>query len=113
MLSLEPQEENAKPHDHGGFGVTSNVIGLWQGCLLYLPDDLTTPSAWISPPLLAMHSIHDLLANYDCTARGSDFCPARWFRQRPGWVIPVFNFLAFTDAHVVGALFQKRASPIL
>ena len=35
---------------------------------IWLPDDLTTPSAWISTPLLAMRSIHeDLLANHDCT----------------------------------------------
>jgi hypothetical protein len=75
------------PHDHGGFGITSNVIS--RKAALYtatarfiafvrtlplanqstwLPDNLGDPSTWTSPPLLAMRSIHEeLIANYDCT----------------------------------------------
>ena len=34
----------------------------------WLPDTLTNPSTWTSPPLLALCSIHEgLLATYDCT----------------------------------------------
>ena len=34
----------------------------------WLPDTLTNPSTWTSPPLLALRSIHEgLLATYDCT----------------------------------------------
>jgi hypothetical protein len=75
------------PHDHGGFGITSNVISCkaalytatarfiaFVGTLplpnqsTWLADTLTNPSTLTSPPLLAMRSIHEeLLANYDCT----------------------------------------------
>jgi hypothetical protein len=75
------------PHDHGGFGITSNVISrkdalytatarftAFMGTLPlanqsnWLPDNLTDSSTLTSPPLLAMRSIHEEpLANYDCT----------------------------------------------
>ena len=64
------------PHDHGGFGVTSNAISrkaalyTTTACFtafigtfpstdqsIWLPDDLTDPSALISPPLLAKRSM--------------------------------------------------------
>ena len=35
---------------------------------LWIPDDLTTPLDWVSPPLLTLRSIHtDLLAKFNCT----------------------------------------------
>jgi hypothetical protein len=75
------------PHDHGGFGITSNVksrkaalytatarFTAFVGTLplanqsTWLQDNLTDSSTWTSPPLLAMRSIHEeLLANYDFT----------------------------------------------
>ena len=74
-------------HDHGGFGITSNVISrkaalytatarfiAFVGTLslanqsTWLPDTLTNLSTWTSTPLLALRSIHEwLLATYDCT----------------------------------------------
>ena len=61
------------PHEHGGFGITSNAIArkaafytttarflAFVGSLpsanqpLWIPDDLTTPSDWVSPPLLTL-----------------------------------------------------------
>ena len=78
---------NHLPHDHGGFGITSNVISrkaaLYTATARFIafvgtlplanqstwpPDNLGDPSTWTSPPLLAMRSIHEeLIANYDCT----------------------------------------------
>jgi hypothetical protein len=84
ILSTPVQSEGSLvinlPHDHGGFGIISNVIAKLHStqhasslsCLAnqstWLPDNLGDPSTWTSPPLLAMRSIHEeLIANYDCT----------------------------------------------
>ena len=89
------------PHDHGGFGITSNVISrkaalytatacftAFVGTLplanqsTWLPDNLGDPSTWTSCPLLAMRSIHELIANYDCT-EDQPSAQQRWLSSWP------------------------------
>ena len=102
------------PHDHGGFGITSNVISrkatlytatarfiAFVGTLplanqsTWLPDNLGDPSTWTSPPLLAMRSIHEeLIANYDCT-EDQPSAQQRWLSSCPAGsptrIVPAFR----------------------